>query len=93
MRVAYRCKVCSVERTITVPERATAVDVKLWLDKVAERAGIDHVTARPACPSKVVDLMIPTAEDAPYIGAPGSDRGGDFPSFDKIDGKDTLDND
>lgn len=87
MRVAYRCKVCAVERTITVPDRARAVDVKLWLDGVADRAGVDHSIARPSCPSRVVDLLIPVSEEATHIGAPGSDSKAppELPSFDTLD--------
>jgi hypothetical protein len=88
MRVKYRCKVCKAEREVTVPERPQAVDLKLWLEGVERRIDIDHKLASPACPSQVIDLMIPVGPGDTRIGQGGAIIG-DLPPF-KKDEEDTL---
>lgn len=73
MKVRYRCHVCKTDRTIDVPDRAVAVDIRLWMEQVSRLAGIDHINAtRSQCASRVVDLMIPVDESATHIGAASS---------------------
>jgi hypothetical protein len=67
--VLYTCKVCGIEKQpLAVPERAVAVDIRLWMDQTIRRVGQDHALRQPPCEAKAVDLMIPVNDETPMLG-------------------------
>lgn len=69
--VVWRCLRCGEERTVQCPARdPKLIDVVTWVDQVGALCGANHVHVSPNCGSIYLDLKIPHAKDAEYVGAP-----------------------
>ena len=61
MIAKYTCHQCGIiDAEVTVREREPGEYVGVWVGMVGVRARQDHAAKSPYCPSKTVDLMIPT---------------------------------
>ena len=68
--VMFTCKVCGVEKVkVSVPARESpGKDLMEWMDETMLECMAMHLAHSPLCSTKHLDLMIPLAGDAEWVG-------------------------
>lgn len=72
LEVLYTCHLCGLkDQPVKIPYRSPTEDIRVWMDHLTQRLGLDHATRSPGCdPEQLHDVKIPMPAGTQYIGGP-----------------------